>query len=198
MDGSEELALYHSELLLNRRRSTSGATRFPIGCGVALDQAHERVRRGLTNHFDFLQLPAPWRDLAPEESEYRWQQMDDWVEWASRNRMPMLAGPLVSFEPNNLPDWLFIWEHDYDTVRDLIYEHVERVVSRYRDRINVWKVVSGLHINSHFSFNFEQLMDLTRMATMRVKKVAPQGARSSRFASRSASITRPTRVRFRR
>jgi len=173
LDGSEELALHHSSLLLNRRRATGSGPRFPIGCGTAVDQTHERVRQALLHNFDFLQLPMPWRLLAPEEGEYQWQQMDNWVEWANRNRMPILAGPVISFEPSNLPDWLFIWEHDYDTVRDLIYEHAERVVQRYKNRVNVWKVVSGLHVNSHFSFNFEQLMDLTRMATMLVKKAAP-------------------------
>ena len=174
MDGSEELALHHSELLLNRRRAAGTMTRFPIGCGVGIDQGHDRVRQGLLHNFDFMQLPMPWRVLAPEEGEYRWQQTDTWVDWANRNRMPILGGPVISFEPSNLPDWLFIWEHDYDTVRDLIYEHVERVVQRYRNRVNVWKVVSGLHVNNHFSFNFEQLMDLTRMTTMLVKKLAPQ------------------------
>lgn len=174
LDASEELVLYHSELLLKRRRAGGQTLRFPIGCGVALKQSDERIRRGLYNNFDFLQLPIPWRSLAPEEGEYRWQLMDNWVEWANRNRMPILAGPIISFEPNNLPDWLFIWEHDYDTVRDLIYEHVEKVVTRYRGNVNVWKVVSGLHMNNHFSFNFEQLMDLTRMTTMRVKRLAPQ------------------------
>jgi hypothetical protein len=37
-----------------------------------------------------------------------------------------------------------------------------------------WNVVSGLHVNSHFTFSFDQLLDLTRMATMLVKKVQPQ------------------------
>jgi hypothetical protein len=34
-------------------------------------------------------------------------------------------------------------------------------------------VVSGLHINNHFTVAFDQLMDLTRRATMVVKKVQP-------------------------
>ena len=41
LDGSEELALAHAEILLGRRRSTGALPRHPIGCGVALDQAHE-------------------------------------------------------------------------------------------------------------------------------------------------------------
>ncbi len=175
LDGSEELALAHSELLLNRRRSTGSLPRHTIGCGVSLHQSDEidSVPLQMLDHFDFLQVPVPWKLIAPEEGDYQWGQLDAWVKLAQQRRVPLVAGPLVCFDPANLPDWLYIWEHDYDTVRDLIYEHVERVVTRYRGSVRVWKVVSGLHVNSHLSFNFEQLMDLTRMTVMLVKKVQP-------------------------
>lgn len=174
LDGSEELALAHSELLLNRRKEAGALPKWPVGCGVGLGQGDDRVRAGLATSFDYVQLPLPWKQLAPEENEYRWDEMDAWAEWAAQTRKPVVAGPVVSFEPSCLPDWLYIWEHDYDTVRDLIYEHIEKVVERYKHVVAAWNIVSGLHVNSHFTFNFEQLMDLTRMSTMLVKKLHPQ------------------------
>ncbi|MEM9022009.1 MAG: endo-1,4-beta-xylanase [Planctomycetota bacterium] len=174
VDGTEELALAHAELLLNRRKATNSLPSAPIGCGVTIEHNDPRLKGGLQSHFDFIQLPCPWRVISPEENECQWQRMDDWAQWAAKHRLPVVAGPVVSFEPSCLPDWLYIWEHDYDTVRDLIYEHVERVVSRYKSVVTMWNVVSGLHVNNHFTFNFEQLMDLTRMCTMLVKKIQPQ------------------------
>ena len=174
LDGSEELALAHSELLLNRRKDTGSLPRWPIGCGVGLEQGDDRLRSGLAASFDFVQLPMPWKQLAPEENEYRWGEMDAWAAWAQDTRKVVIAGPVISFEPSCLPDWLYIWEHDYDTVRDMIYEHIEKVVERYKNVVSAWNIVAGLHVNSHFTFNFEQLMDLTRMATMLVKKLQPQ------------------------
>lgn len=173
IDGSEELALAHSELLLNKRKSAGAVPKAPIGCGITIEHNDDRLKAGLRNHFDFVQLPVPWKVVAPEENGYAWDRLDDWAQWAGRARMPVIAGPVISFEPACLPDWLYIWEHDYDTVRDLIYEQVERVVNRYKNVVQVWNIVSGLHVNSHFTFTFEQLMDLTRMCTMLVKKVQP-------------------------
>jgi len=173
VDGSEELALAHSELLLNKRKSAGALPKAPIGCGITIEHNDERLKAGLRNHFDYVQLPVPWKTVAPEENGYVWERMDDWAQWAQRSRMPVIAGPVIAFEPACLPDWLYIWEHDYDTVRDLIYEQVERVVTRYKDVVQIWNIVSGLHVNSHFTFTFEQLMDLTRMCTMLVKKIQP-------------------------
>ncbi len=175
IDGTEELALAHSELLLNRRRETDALPEHPIGVGVAPELSDPRIRSSVASNFDFLQLPMPWRQLCPEENEYDWSVLDPWVEWAASAKVPVLAGPIVGFDPQNLPDWLYIWEHDYDTVRDVIYEHVERVVERYKGVVTGWNVLSGLHVNKHFTFNFEQLMDLSRMALMLSRKLHPAG-----------------------
>ena len=152
----------------HRARELVAVLQLAVGSG-----GHDRVRNGLAINFDFAVIPTPWRELAPEEGEYRWQRLDSWVEWARQAKMPVVAGPVVSFESNVLPDWVYIWEHDYDTVRDLLYEHTERVITRYKETIKLWNIVSGLHINSHFGFSFDQLLDLTRMASILTKEIQP-------------------------
>src|SRR5699024_8235584 len=119
LDGSEELALAHADLLLKRRRETGSLSRLAVGCGIALDQTHERLRGAMAANFDFIELPTPWRLLAPNEDEYHWALMDSWVDWAARNRLAVIAGPIISFDPLNLPYLLYIWEHAYYTVREL-------------------------------------------------------------------------------
>lgn len=173
IDGAEELALAHANLLLGRRKATDCLPARPVGVGVRLEQTGERLRAGLHSNFDYLSVFTPWRQLAPEEGDYQWAAMDNWAEWAGRHGVPITAGPIISFQPHELPSWLYIWEHDYETIRDLIYEHVERVVKRYRNSVMVWNVVAGLHVNNHLTFSFDQLMDLTRMTTMLVKKIQP-------------------------
>jgi hypothetical protein len=69
---------------------------------------------------------------------------------------------------------MFIWEHDFDTLRELAYEFVQRVVHRYRRAVAVWNVCSGLHANSHFSLTHEQIIELTRLLVSQVKTMLPQ------------------------
>lgn len=184
IDGSEELALAHAEILLQRRRTLGSLPRYPLGCGVDINLRHDRIRNGLAGNFDFVSLPLPWRKLCATASEYAWDQIDDWVEWAGRSRIPLIGGPLISFEPNMLPDWVYIWQHDFEHMRDLVYEHIERVVQRYKTVIQSWVVLSGLHVNDHMPFGFDHVIDLTRTAAMLVKRLAPQ-------ARVSVEITQP-------
>ncbi|MFA7235665.1 MAG: endo-1,4-beta-xylanase [Phycisphaeraceae bacterium] len=173
MDASEELALAHAETLLNRRRNAGQFHKGIFGCGIALGYNSDKARASLAANFDFVSLPVRWKQIEPLEQQYDWSMLDSWGEWAYRTRMPILAGPVISFEEHCSPDWLGVLEHDYDTIRDILYEHVERLVGRYRNAVTLWNVVSGIHTNSQLNLTLDQLMDLTRMAVMLTKKIQP-------------------------
>ena len=173
VDASEELALAHADILYKRRLAAGQFHRGVFGCGVGLGQHSETVRASLLANFDYLSLPTPWRQIEPQEQTHDWSLLDGWGEWAYRNRMPILAGPLLSFDDGMAPDWLGVLQNDYETLRDVLYEHVERVVTRYRNVVTLWNVVSGLHTNSAFDLMLDQLMDLTRMTVLLIKKIQP-------------------------
>ncbi len=170
---SEHTAAVHAELLLHRRISTRSFSAGVFGCQVDLNSTDENSRRRLMSAADFAIVPTPWKVIEPTEQMVGWRAFDEWTDFLRRAKMPMSAGPLVHFSQNYIPDWLYIWEHDYETVRGLLYEHIERVVTRYAASVGLWNVISGLHVNSHFSFTFDQIMDLTRMSVNLVKKINP-------------------------
>ena len=171
---SETLAFTHAKLLLDRRKATGSIPRHVLGCGVFLDHTSDEIRAGLLSSFDYFYLPTPWRAVAPHEGAYRWETLDNWCDWAQRNRLPIMAGPVIRFDPAHLPDWVYMWEHDFGTIRDLLYEHIECLVSRYRRVVGGWNVASGLNVNQHFTLNIDQLLELSRMSAMLVRKIQPQ------------------------
>jgi len=145
-----------------------------FGCTVDVRSTSDEYRKHIPSNFDFVTLPVAWRDVEPKEQEFNWGPVDGWVEWLAKRNVPIKISPLVSFGERHIPDWLYIWEHDFETVRDLVYEHVRRVVQRYGPYVSAWDVASGIHADNTFNFNFEQLMELTRIATALTKQLAPR------------------------
>jgi hypothetical protein len=174
---SEELANFHGELLLNRRRQVNAFAKHIFGCRADSTVLNQRYKDTLAERFDYAVLPMSWRQLQPEEGEFVTSSVDEWMELLSRKRIPVIAGPLIDLSEANVPDWMFIWEHDFDTLRELAYEHVQKVVQRYRKSVAVWNVVAGLHAGSAFSLTFEQTIELTRLMISQVKSILP-GART--------------------
>jgi len=172
----EELSLQHAGTALGRRLRLNGFGRRLFGCKIDLHTPAETYRRQLAEAFDFVTIPISWRQIEPREQQFNWKPLDAWVEWLARKRIPMKGSGLVSFTEQSVPDWLYIWEHDFETIRDLLYEHIRRVINRYGQYIQAWDVVSGIHAVNSVSFNFEQLMELTRMAAAVTRQLAPRAA----------------------
>ncbi|HEX2974155.1 MAG TPA: endo-1,4-beta-xylanase [Tepidisphaeraceae bacterium] len=170
---SDELTMFHTEMLISRRRQTNTFVKHIFGCRVDCTVQNQKYREVLTNSFDYSVLPMPWKLLQPQEGTFDTTVIDGWAETLSKKRLPLIAGPLVNLDENDLPDWMFIWENDFDTVRELCYEHVQRLVQRYRKVVSLWNVASGLCTNNAFTLSFEQMIELTRLLVAQVKNILP-------------------------
>lgn len=176
LTSAEQMSLTYADSMLARRHQIGGFGRRTFGCSIELNQATEAYRNQLVEAFDFARVPAVWREIESKEQAVDWSKIDPWVDWLSKRRIPIRMGPLVSFDERMLPDWLYMWENDFESVRDLIYNHIRRVVGRYGSFVHAWEVISGIHCENSFNFNFEQLMELTRLAAAVCKQVAPKSA----------------------
>lgn len=171
-DLSEQLAIFHSDLLLTRRRAAGQFVRHIVGCRVDSSVQNQKYKETV-GAFDYAVVPMPWKQLQPEEQVFNTESVDDWVETLNRKRVPIIAGPLLQLTEQDMPDWMFIWEHDFDTLRELAYEYVQKVVQRYRKAVAVWNVAAGLSANGLFPMSFEQIIELTRLLVSQVKNMLP-------------------------
>ncbi|MFA6133767.1 MAG: endo-1,4-beta-xylanase [Phycisphaerae bacterium] len=171
----ERIALFHADIFIARKKAAGpSALRTTFGCGADLATGNDATLERFRETFDFMVIPMPWKHIEPKERQYDYARIDGWITWAARNKKMVHAGPLLSFESGDLPDWLYLWENDYDALRDMAYEHIQRTVKRYERGVHVWRVVCGLHAYNNFNLSFEQLMELTRMSCQTVKKLVPR------------------------
>jgi hypothetical protein len=177
IDLSEQLASFHGELLLNRRRQSNAFVRHIFGCRIDPHVLNDRYRETLSNHFDYAVVPMDWKRVQPQEQEFQTGPLDDWLDVLGKKRIPTIGGPLIRLDQDYVPDWMVIWEHDYDTLREMAYDYVQKIVSRYRKGVAVWNVVAGVQTNAAFSLTFEQVIELTRLLVSQVKTILP-GART--------------------
>jgi hypothetical protein len=176
LDANERLALLHAELLVKRRFGQKASTSTVIG--VRIDPASDvDVCGAPAKTLDVLAVPTPWRLIEPGQGKFRFEEMDRWMAFAAQSRRPIVAGPLLRFDHANLPPWMESCRNDFSACVDRSYLFMEQVVHRYRGIVTMWNLASGLHDNAHFRFNDEQMIDLTRRASL-VARQSRQGART--------------------
>ena len=131
---------YLSQILQNRLAATGKLTTH-LGC--MLSQEPEKVPGSAhwPTAFNACQIAVSWKQVAPSEGKYRWDLIDAQVDWCRRNRLEIEGGPLIEFRPASLPDWIWLWEGDQETISGFATEFVRQAVQRYRGKIPLWHVV---------------------------------------------------------
>ncbi|UCD27927.1 MAG: endo-1,4-beta-xylanase [Planctomycetota bacterium] len=170
----EKLSHFHADIFLTRRKQTHAFTKRTIGCCIDVKNTSDEYRKMLLETMDFAYLPMPWSAVEPKQQEYDWRIFDNWIEWLIQNRIPVKVGALISFHESHIPPWLGMYETDFEMVRNLIFDHVRRIVERYGQYVYQWNVISGVHAENTFDFTFDQLMELTRVTVSLVKQLAPK------------------------
>jgi hypothetical protein len=174
---SEQLSLFHADLLINRRRASGAFVKHIFGCRADATVRGEKYKDALATQFDYAVLPFTWKQMQPEEQSFDTESVDGWIEHLTRKRIPIIGGPMICFDEDHVPEWTFIFENDFDTLRELAYEYVHKVVHRYRKAVAMWNVCAGLHKRGSFGLTFEQIIELTRLLVTQVKTLIP-GART--------------------
>ncbi len=170
----EELAVIASSLALIRRQQHNSFARYVLGCRVDWTMRSQRVKDLFVEHFDYAVVPLTWRSIQPAEDAFETAALDEWIDHLFQKRVPIIAGPIIDLSEGSLPDWAYIWETDFDVMRDLMIDFVRRLVTRYRKAVAVWNVVGGLHASSLPGLSFEQTIELTRLLVAQVKAMLPQ------------------------
>lgn len=171
---SEELCQFHANVFLTRRQNAGNFSRDFLGVTVSPQLSEMALARPLARTFDFVRIPLVWRSIQTEEKELRYDAVDACLNRCSAAGLNVRCGPLLSFGVQFVPDWMYVWESDYEAIAAFAREHVRRTVQRYARQVQSWIVASGLHADNVFPFNFEQIMDLTRMAVNTTRQAAPR------------------------
>jgi hypothetical protein len=169
----ETTAMFHADRLV-LKRSASHSTGLAVGCRVEPTRLDPDYQERLLDCADFIHLPIPWRDLEPTERASRFPHTDAWCNWAARQGKGVHAGPLLSFAPDQLPDWLAVWKNDFESLRTQIAGHVRRVVERYMDQVQVWHVLGGVNACNALNLSFDRILELARTCCQIVKTLAPR------------------------
>ncbi len=174
---------YTNQVFQSRLATTS---RLPthLSCVIPGDPQSVPPALEWSKTFNACQAGVSWRQVAPNEGQYRWDILDAQLTWARRNRLAIEAGPLIEFRKGALPDWLWLWEGDFETISGLVADYVRQAVTRFKGKVPLWHVV-------HRAAGGE-ILGLTEEEQVRIAARAVQVARQADPAAQvTIGVDRP-------
>jgi GH35 family endo-1,4-beta-xylanase len=175
---SEKLAIKQAESFFRTRGKSRGFSRGCLGCRVNPGQVtNAKYIERLVELFGFVTVPVNWGQVESHRGSYDFSRIDACINVLGKKKLAICVGPLLCFSKEYLPKWLVQGEAGFEKVREAAYRFVSRMVARYAGVVHAWRVISGLNAVNHFGFSFEQILEMTRAASLAVRAVSNRAVR---------------------
>lgn len=138
LDAAELLAGAYAEQAIAVRRRLEGKRFALLGADLGTTLLDGHTSRAFLHSFSAAEVPISWRETETMEGQFTWVINDRQVEWCRAHRLKVLAGPLLLLDRRALPDWLSLFEDDFESVLEFAMSYVRAAVERYRGKVDYW------------------------------------------------------------
>jgi len=163
---------YINKLLTLRRRSATPRMAV-LGANLGPKLLRSDVAKQFLKAFNAANVPLVWREIEKQEGAYHWEVADRQIGWCHEHGIKVVAGPLLQLNNHGLPDWLAIWQGDFDNILSFASDYVETAVQRYRGKVNVWECAARVNFGDVLNLSDEDRLRLAVRAFEITRKLDP-------------------------
>lgn len=174
LDAADLLAAAYVEQVLALRHEQTSRLATILGSALPQQTLSEPGTRIFTNAFNSAVVPLNWRMIEPAEGEFDWTVPDRQFQWLKGKSLKVCAGPLLRLDGGDLPDWLYLWEEDFEAIQGYVQEFITAAVTRYRGQVQVWNCAAGLNLPGGLPLTEEQKLRLAVLAIDAVRRNDPR------------------------
>jgi len=145
-----------------------------VGVSLNSEVPEVDVLRQLVDACNIVEIPIAWRAIEADEGSRDWTHTDQQLAWCQKGGLKVAAGPLLRLDDFGIPDWMVLWEGDFENLARVMLDHVRAVVTRYAGRVHLWHVASRVNTSKLLSLEEEQRLYLVAQALEVVRQIDPR------------------------
>ncbi len=145
-----------------------------FGGRLGTDIPDASLSTSLVEAFNTGMVPLTWCDIEAQEAARNWSIADGQIAWCQAHQLRIFAGPLLEFDKRSLPDWLYLWEGNFEHLMDAMGQHVKATVGRYKGRVHLWHCAARPNTVDTLALSEEQSLRMTLRAVEIVREVDPK------------------------
>ena len=167
-----ELVGTYIEQIFRARHQHQARLETSLSCGLSSAPAPELAEQ-LTRSFNAVRVPFLWPEIEGAEGQYHWDRTDALVHWARDHALGVIAGPVVDFSRNCLPEWLGLWKGDLQGLSNIMLDYSEAALQRYKDDVRVWQLTAGSNSSTVLGLEEDDVLWLTARLTEMARQLDP-------------------------
>ena len=112
--------------------------------------------------------------IEADEGRQNWAFADAKLQWCQSHGLRICGGPLIELACRTLPDWIYLWEGDFDNLLIVAGDYVRTVVQRYRGKVHFWNATGRLITGDALRLDEEQKLQLAGRVIETIRSVDTQ------------------------
>lgn len=169
----DELAMAFVDQVFNVRKRQTPHLATWLGAALPHSLFDHHHGRQFLAAFNAAAVPLTWRYVEPSEGNYQWRQFDQQLEWCHAHQLHVVAGPILKLDATGCPDWLCLWEGDFENLVNLVTDYVETIVRHYQGRVSMWNCAARFSTGEALSLSEEECLHLAARSVEVVRRVDP-------------------------
>jgi len=175
MEAGDRLAACYAEQALAIRRRAGEKLPTFLAADLGISLLDDYAGRLFLQTFNVGRVPLSWREVEATEGSYTWEIADRQIAWCRAHGLKVCAGPLLQLDQRGIPDWLYLWEGDFDNVQSFATAYVKAVIARYRDKVDMWICAGRFNTSDVLSLSEEEVLRLA-VQTIELTRAEAPGA----------------------
>ncbi len=172
LDAANLLAAAYTEQAFAARRRSRPMPAGLLGAELGNDLLDDYTSRQFLITFNAASVPICWRETESTEGNFFWTTNDRQIEWCRAHGLKVFAGPLLLLDHRDLPDWLYLFEDDFENVADFVSALVRATVNRYRGQVDYW-ICAGRVTSDVLSMSEQQRLRLVARTVELTRELDP-------------------------
>ena len=174
LQAGESLCLEYTRQALAARHQNAEHLPTLLGCRLGSRMIVEPEGNYLASGFNAAAIPFTWRAIEQNAGKHECDIFDQQIAWCQEHGLRVIGGPLLYLDEQHLPDWLYLWEDDYEQVQSYVTQYIEATVIRYRGRVQVWNCAARMNVGGTIPLTEEQRLRLMVAAVDELRRNDPQ------------------------
>jgi hypothetical protein len=173
LDAANLLSAAYAEQAWAVRCHNGGPLNSFVGADLGTSLLDDNSAKQFLLSFNAAQVPICWRDTEATEENLSWTTSDQQITWCRSHGLKVLAGPLLMLAPQALPDWLCLFDDDFESLFHCVSAFVRAAVSRYRGAVNGWICAGRVNTTEALALSEQEELQLVARSVELIHTLDP-------------------------
>jgi hypothetical protein len=171
LDAANLLATAYAEQTARWKKSQNATPL--LGANLSMTLLDEYASRQFLAAFNAAESPICWRDVETTEGNFDWATTDRQIEWCRTHGIKVLAGPLLLLDRRALPDWLSLFEDEFEDIVEFVSTFLQAAVKRYRGKVDGWICAGRVNAADVLTISEQERVQLVAHCVELVRSLDP-------------------------